>query len=467
MQEQSEDIVSAFAEARRALILANFSDPAIKYCISGLKRLERHLSRPPRIVVIGEYNSGKTSLANALLGADLLPTGVIANTRVPVTLKYGDVTAVEAVTPDDRLPIDAQSLIDNLRDKELLGIEVIAPNPELKSFEITDTPAFDDAADCLAQADIVIWCTVASQAWAETERRVWGAVPRRYRKRAVLVATNADSLTRAGDADKLLRRLHQQAGHLFTDIKLSSILDPQDATAIQAQLAKRFGIAGVREDVDERIAYFAERRWWTGAKLARRLARLTLQSLVRDLNLSDAGALLDDWKVQCTEYLNAISNPPADAGDAALLQSTEDLLKAFVRCARKVERHVASVDTASVVELPSLVDDPQVQNLLKVIAIPDDGVMKLRRAKELIDDLTAVLCLDIGLADQYPTTSRSDTRVISDSLLALINACIAVPEEPPKPPFDDPARRPDPVGSKVAENNVTSATPSNPPQSIN
>ena len=41
------------------------------------------------VAVIGEFKRGKTTLINALLGADLLPTGVLPVTAVPALARFG------------------------------------------------------------------------------------------------------------------------------------------------------------------------------------------------------------------------------------------------------------------------------------------------------------------------------------------------------------------------------------------
>jgi hypothetical protein len=46
------------------------------------------------LVVAGEFKRGKSTVINALLGADLLPTGVIPLTSVVTRLQYGDIPAV-------------------------------------------------------------------------------------------------------------------------------------------------------------------------------------------------------------------------------------------------------------------------------------------------------------------------------------------------------------------------------------
>src|ERR1700689_697523 len=41
------------------------------------------------VAVIGEFNRGKTTLINALLGASVLPTGVLPVTAVPALVRFG------------------------------------------------------------------------------------------------------------------------------------------------------------------------------------------------------------------------------------------------------------------------------------------------------------------------------------------------------------------------------------------
>jgi predicted GTPase len=43
-----------------------------------------------RLAVVGKYNRGKSSLMNAMLGHDWLPTGILPLTSVITTVRYGE-----------------------------------------------------------------------------------------------------------------------------------------------------------------------------------------------------------------------------------------------------------------------------------------------------------------------------------------------------------------------------------------
>src|SRR4051794_20851243 len=49
---------------------------------------------PPRVAIAGERNSGKTSLANRVLGEPLLPTSFVTQTWLPMIVQYGDQTQI-------------------------------------------------------------------------------------------------------------------------------------------------------------------------------------------------------------------------------------------------------------------------------------------------------------------------------------------------------------------------------------
>ena len=62
-------LLARIENARSQLVAAKLPDKAVRYCIAGLERMERVLARAPRVAILGEVNSGKTSVADLLLGA--------------------------------------------------------------------------------------------------------------------------------------------------------------------------------------------------------------------------------------------------------------------------------------------------------------------------------------------------------------------------------------------------------------
>ncbi len=219
MPNVNDDVVADYVDVRRALMQANHSNKKEGSVNRTMAHLERYLARPMRVVVLGEHNSGKTALVNSLLGREMLPTAVVANTPVSVTMRFSTVSSIRAqMDCGTWFDIDRTSPLYGLKGRGLRAVEVRAPNPLLKQFELVDTPANNDHKASILGADFVIWCTNASRAWSETERRAWTSLPRRCRRLGVLAVTHSDALVSNSDREKVMQRLQDEAGELFDDI---------------------------------------------------------------------------------------------------------------------------------------------------------------------------------------------------------------------------------------------------------
>jgi hypothetical protein len=181
---------------------------------------------PARIVVIGEFNSGKTTLVNALLGAAVLPTSFTTHTAYPTVVGFAAKPSLRAEVAGRRRVAVPWNCIDGTPAPHIRRLHVGMPLDRLKTLRATDTPGFglgeeDDEARTLRAcrgADTVIWCTPAMQAWKASELRTWLSLPRAVRQRGVLAVTFMDALPSSADAGRLLARLHHDAGPHFRKV---------------------------------------------------------------------------------------------------------------------------------------------------------------------------------------------------------------------------------------------------------
>lgn len=82
------------------------------------------------LAVLGQFKRGKSTLLNALLGEELLPTAVVPLTAVPTFLRSGDALTLRTSYTDGRPAEQHQAgSIDELREK-LTGLVTEAGNPE-------------------------------------------------------------------------------------------------------------------------------------------------------------------------------------------------------------------------------------------------------------------------------------------------------------------------------------------------
>src|SRR5262245_22934666 len=164
--------------------------------------------KPARVVVIGEFNSGKTSLVNALLGRTVLPTSFTTHTAYPTVVCFAARPSLSAeIARRRRVPI-AWDELDGVPSRHIYRLHVGMPLERLRALRATDTPGLDigDAAleartlRACRNADAVIWCTPAMQAWKASEQQAWLALPKAVRARGILAVTFMDKLRSPDDA---------------------------------------------------------------------------------------------------------------------------------------------------------------------------------------------------------------------------------------------------------------------------
>ena len=183
------------------------------------------------IALMGEFSAGKTTLINFLLGADVLPTKVTATQVPPVWLSYGEDDEPFYVDSENRsYPVNLMD-IQNLDVENVRYIKVFSDSAFLKGFDLIDTPGISDPNipdfhrdTAIKNANAIIWCTHATQAWRESENSAWLTVPDMLRSKSLLVATRADKLDKR-NRERVKKRLHREAGNLFDAILMFSATD--------------------------------------------------------------------------------------------------------------------------------------------------------------------------------------------------------------------------------------------------
>ena len=101
------------------------------------------------LVVVGQFKRGKTSLINALLGADILPVAVVPLTSIVTIMKYGEALRINVHFNDGRVAeIKPESLPEYVTErgnpkngKDISDVVITYPSPYLRGgVQIIDTP---------------------------------------------------------------------------------------------------------------------------------------------------------------------------------------------------------------------------------------------------------------------------------------------------------------------------------------
>jgi len=282
MTEAMQILVGLIADARSKLKRAEIRTgaEARDTLDAALEKLQRALHRNPVVLVAGESNSGKTSVANLLSGLDVLPSAVIANTAVPVHLKHGVVPSVAAVTNRGRIPLATLAVNEPLPKFLYSGLERIhvdLPSMRNAGFEILDTPGCHGQVELCEEADILLWCSVAARPWTESERRAVSALPARLRERSLLVITHKDMLSQS-EGERVLDRYNEFAGELFSGIVMIDAATRGFDTdwLLDKPAGVRIGDghrSALESSLDELIDEYWDHRAVTGRRLCRHIAR--------------------------------------------------------------------------------------------------------------------------------------------------------------------------------------------------
>jgi small GTP-binding protein len=196
-----------------------------------LRRSIEQLDELFLLVVVGEFNAGKSAFINALAGSRIVPEGVTPTTAQINVLQYG--AAVERHVREPNLHV------------------ITAPVDLLREIHIVDTPGTNAiireheaiTADFVPRSDLVLFVTSADRPFTETERAFLEQV-RGWGKKVVVVINKADILEGEGDVEAVREFVAEHARRL---LGFSPEIFPVSAKlALRAKEGDRSAWAGSR-----------------------------------------------------------------------------------------------------------------------------------------------------------------------------------------------------------------------------
>lgn len=342
--------------------------PAATADLATLAASIRQLDELFMIVVVGEFNAGKSAFVNALLGERVFEEGVTPTTARIQLIRYGQ-TAASA-------------------DDERGALVVTAPVELLRDLQIVDTPGTNAihreherlTREFVPRADVVLFLTSADRPFTETERTFLETI-RDWGKKIVILVNKADIFE--------------------NDRELSEVLDFVDQAAMR--------LLGVRT---ERFAVSARRAWrakhgepeqWTDSGFG------PLETFLRDtldeeerfhLKLASplrvGSSLASRYEALAGERLALLASDVGtlDAASRQLALYAEDLERGFELRMTAVEKALVDMesrgqtfldDTLRMGRIFDLMNRPRVQREFEERVVADAPAVVERRVSELID----------------------------------------------------------------------------------
>jgi small GTP-binding protein len=319
------------------------------------------------LVVVGEFNAGKSALINALAGEAVMPEGVTPTTARIHLLKHGETPGSVASE----------------------GIQMVTVAAELfRDVHIVDTPGTNAivreheelTARFLPRSDLVLFVTSADRPFTETERAFLQSI-RDWGKKIVIVVNKIDTFERASDVDEVLTFVRDSARQLLgitpEILPVSARLaqrakqgDPTMWVASRFEALERY----IRETLDEesRFRLKLANPIGVGRALAKRYARVAEERLVL---LKGDLALLEEIERQLDVYRDDLVR-----GFELRMHAVEKVLVDM-----EVRGHAFFEDTLRIGRVMDLLNRARVQKEFEDRVVGDAARQIERRVAELID----------------------------------------------------------------------------------
>ena len=266
--QSRQDSLSALDALREQLLVAGRSGGLGPAAIARLREatdaLRQRAERPLQLLVIGDFKRGKSTLVNALVGAELVTVDVTPETvtitelhpgqhsRAELRLEGGGVVALD---PHELQRERLEPILDNL-PAPVDHLRIEAPLELLDRVTIVDTPGMGDLTwqfdrrvqQQLPEADVVFYVVSALSPLSETERAFLTLSLRPLDlSKVVFVVNMVDQIRKEGDVDRLVGEVRARLSQHFPDSPVHAVSALDELCRVLGEERPRLGREAVLE----------------------------------------------------------------------------------------------------------------------------------------------------------------------------------------------------------------------------
>jgi hypothetical protein len=392
-----------------------------------------------RVLVAGEAKRGKSTLINALLGREVLPSGVTPLTAVTTTVRYGDDEHAEVRFRDghdEKHPLAALTDLVTERGnpgnrRGIADVTVYLAAPVLAGgVELVDTPGTgsvfewdtETAHEALRSMDAAVFVLTADPPVSASERDLLGQVAG-LSVTTFAVLNKADHLDEdgLGEAVEFTRRVLGEAGHSATVYPMS------------ARGALHSGDDGFTAFHADFMAYLSDRRerdlHASAVAQARRIAGALLDEVrltrrAAEMSAGDAARRVEQFTARLSEVAvhSGDAVTVADGESARQLSALNDAADTDVpRLGREITGQLDRLFEGELRDAtPAEIEQRGREQLTALTVAAAETWRQLRR--DAIEQ--ALAAIDARLAADL----KAELDVLRDSAVELLGLDLAVPQ---------------------------------------
>jgi len=357
--KQYEERKFLLAEIIRSAQVIDLKDEALRSdCRDLLSRLAEDQFN---LMVVGRFSRGKSTLMNAILGGDHLPTGIVPLTSVITTVRYGSRPQVVLHFSDSGLnyEVPLQQLAEYVTQKgnpgnikRIAWAEIQLPVEVLRrGFFFVDTPGLGSpiientltTERFLPQADAFILVTSYESPLSEEEDRILARI--RNSDKRLFVVLNKQDMVAPHEREDAQQFVTARLGQIISG-NLGQLYSLSARQALEAKLAGdrlRLEDSGIQAFESELLRFLTEERAQSFLvnMYDRTLGLLVHYSQTR--NSQDQRKLWDDSleRLSCVRELVIGASPSADA--AIVVNPSPDATSYTLTIDKKAGCHICGV----------------------------------------------------------------------------------------------------------------------------